>query len=108
MGRKGGNRDGRGRNGHWRGSTCFELAEGSKRCRHYMEGGRCALESEFRCVEWLLKNGHVQLAEELIARQQAQRQGSAIGTTPTPPAEQAPRPTDVTSPQRLRMNTPPM
>lgn len=85
----------------------FEPAEGSKRCRHYLEGGLCALESEFRCVEWLRKNGQVQLAEELIARQHAQRQAPANGRTPAEPTEQTPRPTDVTPPQRPRKNTPP-
>jgi hypothetical protein len=31
---------------------------GSKRCRHYLDGGACALASEFMCVEWLKRNGH--------------------------------------------------
>jgi hypothetical protein len=32
---------------------------GSKRCRHYLDGGACALASEFMCVEWLKRNGRV-------------------------------------------------
>jgi hypothetical protein len=30
----------------------------SKRCRHYLDGGACALATEFQCVEWLKANGH--------------------------------------------------
>jgi hypothetical protein len=32
---------------------------GSKRCRHYLDGGACALASEFMCVEWLKRNHRV-------------------------------------------------
>ena len=31
----------------------------SKRCRHYLDGGACALASEFMCVEWLKRNRRV-------------------------------------------------
>lgn len=40
----------------------------SKRCRHYLDGGACALATEFQCVEWLKANdrplpaGHPALA----------------------------------------------
>jgi hypothetical protein len=61
----------------------FENAEGSKRCRHYLDGGLCALWSEFRCVEWLRKNGQAKLAEELIAQQHAAAQGAHAGSTTT-------------------------
>jgi hypothetical protein len=30
---------------------------GSKRCQHYLDGGACALATEFMCVEWLKRNG---------------------------------------------------
>jgi hypothetical protein len=32
---------------------------GSKRCRHYLDGGACSLASEFMCVEWLKRNRRV-------------------------------------------------
>ncbi len=40
--------------------TCphYEPKLGSKRCRHYLEGGACARPDEFMCVEWLKANGH--------------------------------------------------
>ncbi len=31
---------------------------GTKRCKHYLKGGACALPDEFMCVEWLKANGH--------------------------------------------------
>jgi hypothetical protein len=36
----------------------YEAAAGSKRCKHYVDGGACALPSQFMCVEWLAANGH--------------------------------------------------
>jgi hypothetical protein len=40
--------------------TCprYEPKPGSKRCKHYLKGGACALPDEFMCVEWLKANGH--------------------------------------------------
>ena len=40
--------------------TCprYDPAPGSRRCRHYLKGGPCALPSEFMCIEWLKANGH--------------------------------------------------
>ena len=42
------------------GLTCprYEAQPGEKRCRHYVQGGACALPDEFMCVEWLKANGH--------------------------------------------------
>ena len=36
----------------------YQRHAGSKRCQHYLDGGACALASEFMCVEWLKRNGH--------------------------------------------------
>ena len=36
----------------------YEPKPGSKRCRHYLDGGACARPDEFMCVEWLKANGH--------------------------------------------------
>ena len=36
----------------------YQPCAGSKRCQHYLDGGACALASEFMCVEWLKRNGH--------------------------------------------------
>jgi hypothetical protein len=36
----------------------YQPRAGSKRCQHYLDGGACALASEFMCVEWLKRNGH--------------------------------------------------
>jgi hypothetical protein len=40
--------------------TCpkYEGLEGSKRCRHYADGGACSLPDELMCIEWLRANGH--------------------------------------------------
>lgn len=40
--------------------TCprYEPKPGTKRCKHYLKGGACALPDEFMCVEWLKANGH--------------------------------------------------
>jgi hypothetical protein len=47
----------------------------SKRCRHYLDGGACALASEFMCVEWLKRNRRAVLQDH-----------PGHGATPTPPA----------------------
>jgi len=41
------------------GYTCthYDALPGSKRCRHYVERGACALPTEFMCVEWMKANG---------------------------------------------------
>ena len=40
--------------------TCprYDAVPGTKRCKHYLKGGACALPDEFMCVEWLKANGH--------------------------------------------------
>ena len=40
--------------------TCrrYEARPGTKRCRHYLDGGSCGLPDEFMCIEWLKANGH--------------------------------------------------
>jgi hypothetical protein len=35
----------------------YQPLSGSKRCQHYLDGGACALATEFMCVEWLKRNG---------------------------------------------------
>jgi hypothetical protein len=34
----------------------YQSRAGSKRCEHYLDGGACALATEFMCVEWLKAN----------------------------------------------------
>jgi hypothetical protein len=34
----------------------YSQVAGSKRCAHYLEGGACAREDEFMCIEWLRLN----------------------------------------------------
>lgn len=60
--------------------------EGSKRCKHYAEGGACALPDEFMCVEWLRLN------DPDAYRQQAEARQGGIGEVangPQSPAEPA-------------------
>ncbi len=58
--------------------TCshYESIPGSKRCRHYLDGGPCARPDEFMCTEWLKANGHAE--------------PSAPAPTPQPTAEPEP------------------
>jgi hypothetical protein len=35
----------------------YQPRASSKRCEHYLDGGACALATEFMCVEWLKRNG---------------------------------------------------
>jgi hypothetical protein len=37
----------------------YQPRAGSKRCAHYLDGGACALATEFMCVEWLKANRHL-------------------------------------------------
>jgi hypothetical protein len=37
----------------------YQPCAGSKRCQHYLDGGACALATEFMCVEWLKRNGGI-------------------------------------------------
>ena len=71
--------------------TCphYEPKPGSKRCRHYLEGGACARPDEFMCVEWLKANGHAALPPSPTAETVSERDGAAPA-----PAERA-RPTDL-------------
>lgn len=42
------------------GITCAQYVRGEgKRCRHYLPNGACSLPTEFMCVEWLKRNGHL-------------------------------------------------
>ena len=36
----------------------YDPLPGSKRCRHYLDNGACALPDEFMCVEWMKANGY--------------------------------------------------
>lgn len=40
--------------------TCadYEPLEGSRRCRHYIQGGTCTLPDRFLCDEWVAVNQH--------------------------------------------------
>ncbi len=38
--------------------TRYEAVPGTRRCKHYLQGGACSLPDEFMCVEWLKANGH--------------------------------------------------
>jgi len=42
--------------------TCpkYDPLPGTKRCRHYLPNGACALADEFMCVEWMKVNGPAQ------------------------------------------------
>ena len=46
----------------------YEPTEGSKRCKHYLDNGACALPDELMCVEWLKANGHAVENRGLIAQ----------------------------------------
>jgi hypothetical protein len=65
---------------------------GSKRCRHYLDGGACALASEFMCVEWLKRNRRAVLQDHpghgATTAPPALSSGLAppAPTLPTPPA----------------------
>jgi hypothetical protein len=37
----------------------YQPRPSSRRCQHYLDGGACALASEFMCVEWLKANRHL-------------------------------------------------
>jgi hypothetical protein len=37
----------------------YQPRASSRRCRHYLDGGACALANEFMCVEWLKANRHL-------------------------------------------------
>ena len=51
---------------------------GSKRCQHYLDGGACSLATEFMCVEWLKRNGHV------VSEHHPTRTGPPARATPKP------------------------
>jgi hypothetical protein len=65
---------------------------GSKRCRHYLDGGACALASEFMCVEWLKRNRravpqeHPSHAAEPVQPELLPGVAPLAPTLPTPPA----------------------
>lgn len=59
----------------------FVADAGGRRCRHYQEGGFCGLDTEFRCVEWMKKNGQQEEAERIL-RMQAEE----LGLVPKKPA----------------------
>ena len=86
--------------------TCarYEPLGGSRRCRHYVEGGACARPDEFMCVEWLRANGHpvpppLAAAPEPDAPANRDLFGVPIPAAeepapPAPPAPDAPAPRD--------------
>jgi hypothetical protein len=46
---------------HHSGVDCskYQPRNGSRRCQHYLDGGACALATEFMCVEWQKANRHL-------------------------------------------------
>lgn len=89
--------------------TCgrYEALPGSRRCRHYAEGGVCSLVDEFLCTEWLKANGHPSppplppLAPPDHGASPQEGHSAPIGPTALPPpsAPQAPaRPPAATAP----------
>jgi hypothetical protein len=69
----------------------FAADAGGRRCRHYLEGGFCDLDTEFRCVEWMKKNGQLEEAERIV-RLQAEELGlvprkASPGSTASPAVE---------------------
>jgi hypothetical protein len=84
----------------------------SKRCRHYLDGGACALATEFQCVEWLKANdrplpaGHPALVTPAGQRglfSQPVPGGKEEESLPAP----APAPAPVTVPSPLTEPPPP-
>ncbi len=44
--------------------TCPKYQPGDgRRCRHYLQGGSCALPDEVMCVEWIKRNGSATAAK---------------------------------------------
>lgn len=73
--------------------TCqrYDPLGGSKRCKHYLKGGACALPDELMCVEWLKANGHfvppplppLETAEEAAARTPPESSSPAATRAPS-------------------------
>ena len=72
--------------------TCahYDPPAGSRRCRHYLDGGACERPDEFMCVEWLKANGHPTPAEPSPPSPGRDRQDR-----PTSGKAQAPAPCEV-------------
>jgi hypothetical protein len=58
----------------------YSPVAGSKRCRHYVAGGSCALPDELQCLEWLRANGHP------LPGVEARTQHTPATETATPPS----------------------
>ncbi len=83
----------------------YEARPGSKRCRQYLEGGACARDDEFMCVEWLKANGHHVPPPAPSAPESASEPAPASRdlfgqptAAPQPPAAPAPPPPDPAPP----------
>lgn len=82
--------------------TCgrYEALPGSRRCRHYAEGGVCGLVDEFLCTEWLKANGRpsppplpplAPSAPQASPVREASEQAGQPAPTPVLPPSAAPR-----------------
>jgi hypothetical protein len=69
----------------------YQPRTGSKRCQHYLDGGACALASEFMCVEWLKANRQL-VAQDHPGHGATPAQPALLpGLAPPAPARAAPR-----------------
>ncbi len=59
---------------------------GSKRCQHYLDGGACALATEFMCVEWLKRNGRAVPQDHPSHGATPEQPGFLPGLAPPAPA----------------------
>lgn len=83
--------------------TCqrYDAVPGTKRCKHYLAGGACALPNELMCVEWLKANGHhappllpsLERTAVVLTSESAPAEPSSSTTTPasSPRAERTER-----------------
>jgi len=69
----------------------YEALGGSRRCRHYLDGGPCSLPSELMCREWVRLNPHLRV------------EAPSRGTTSSPTGDSAPRPAPRLSYTRLSL-----
>jgi hypothetical protein len=78
----------------------YQPRTGSKRCQHYLDGGACALASEFMCVEWLKANRQL-VAQDHPGHGATPAQPALLpGLAPPAPARAAPKP-EAAAPQAL-------
>jgi hypothetical protein len=71
---------------------------GSKRCQHYLDGGACALATEFMCVEWLKRNGRAVPQDHPSQGATPAQSAFLPGLAPPGPARATPKP-EVAAPQ---------